>query len=191
MRDAQHHKEDAHPIAKKRKVGTDSDAHTSPARKHKLGGNTNAHTGLVKKQKLGGELEAYMDAAAQGLRAASPGDDSPDLRTRDATNQIVQTEQHLTSPSLRQARASAGAVAAPMLSSWQQPLFLDLVREQHNGTGPAKRAESVRPQKRVQMYESIRASQRCGYCKTCLNRSMKKACLTRRAEMDVARTVAT
>lgn len=40
-----------------------------------------------------------------------------------------------------------------------------------------------RPRKRVQIFGNVNASQRCGHCKTCQNRSLKKACLTRRAEM--------
>ena len=203
MREAQHHREDAHPEAKMRKVGTDSDAHTDPAWKHKLGGNIAAHMGPIKKQKvsgntdpvrkqkLGGHLEAYTDTAVQELRAASPRDDSPGLRTSHAKGPMVQTEQDLTWSSPTQTKAPAGTIAVSRLNSWQQPLFSDLDRAQHNGRGPAKKAgkqvESGRPQKRVQLYESIRASQRCGYCKTCLNRSMKKACLTRRAEMNVAK----
>lgn len=38
--------------------------------------------------------------------------------------------------------------------------------------------------RRVNRYSSIREQDRCGHCKTCLNRAMKKACLTRRAEAD-------
>ena len=41
-----------------------------------------------------------------------------------------------------------------------------------------------RPRKRIQLFGVVRASQRCGHCKTCQNRSMKKACLTRRMEME-------
>ena len=186
---------DAHPAVKKWKVGTDSDAHTNSSRKHKLGGKRTSHTGPIKKQKLGENLEAYIDTAVQGLKSASPGDNGPDLPTSQAKGRMVQTEQDLTWSSPSQAKASAETVAASFLSSWQQPLFPNVDRAQHNRRGPAKKAgkqlqaESSRPQKRVQMYESIRASQRCGHCKTCLNRSMKKACLTRRAEMDVAKSV--
>ena len=202
MRQAQHHREDAHPEAKQRQVGTDPDAHTDPTRKHKLGGNIAAHMGPVKKQKfggntdpvkkqkLGGDLQAYMDTAVQGLRAASSRDERSSPLSSHAKDRMVQTEQDLTWSSPTQAKAPAGTIAASRLSSWKQPLFSDLDRAQHTGRGPAKKAgkqvEPGRPQKRVQMYESIRASQRCGYCKTCLNRSMKKACLTRRAEMGVA-----
>ena len=193
MRKAQHHRQEAHTAAKKQKVGTDSDAHTTSARKHKLGRNIAAYTSPVKKQKLGEDLEAYVDTAVQGRRAASPGEDSSGLRISHAKGRVVQSEQDQTYISPTQAKASAGTVAASILSSWQQPLISDLDRAQHNGRGPAekagKQAESGRSQKRVQMYENIRASQRCGYCKTCLNRSMKKACLTRRAEMDVAKKV--
>lgn len=192
-RDAQHLRQDAHAAANKRKVGTDSDAHTNPARKHKLGGNMAAHTGPVKKQKLVGNVQAYLDTAVQGLTVASAVDDNSGLQTSDAKDCVVQTEQDLTCFLPTQAPAFVGTVAASILSSWQQPLFSELDRAQHNGRGPVKKAgkqaESGRPQKRVQMYENIRASQRCGYCKTCLNRSMKKACLTRRAEVDVAKKV--
>ena len=41
-----------------------------------------------------------------------------------------------------------------------------------------------RARKRVQLFGVVKASQRCGHCKTCQNRSMKKACLTRRMEME-------
>lgn len=41
-----------------------------------------------------------------------------------------------------------------------------------------------RPRKRVQLFGVVKASQRCGHCKTCQNRSLKKACLTRRVEME-------
>ena len=41
-----------------------------------------------------------------------------------------------------------------------------------------------RSRKRVQLFGVVKAAQRCGHCKTCHNRSMKKACLTRRTEME-------
>lgn len=43
-----------------------------------------------------------------------------------------------------------------------------------------------KPRKRQQPFQKISASQRCGHCHTCQNLSMKKACLTRRAEMEAA-----
>ncbi len=47
-------------------------------------------------------------------------------------------------------------------------------------------AGNTKPRKRHQPFQKIRASQRCGHCRTCQNLTMKKACLTRRAEMEAA-----
>lgn len=204
MREA-HHASKGTPAAKKQKVGADSDAHTDPARNQKPGGNTVAHMGLVtkqklarnvapvKKQKLSRDSDVHVSAPVQGLQDMSARDDSPGLRASHIKDDMVQTEHDLTWSSPTKAGESVGLVAEPSLSSWPQQLFSDVDRELLNKRGLAKKArkqmESGRPQKRVQVYKSIRASQRCGYCKTCLNRSMKKACLTRRAEMGVANNV--
>lgn len=40
--------------------------------------------------------------------------------------------------------------------------------------------------KRVNRFGKVKASERCGHCKTCVNRSMKKACLILRARMETA-----
>ncbi len=47
-------------------------------------------------------------------------------------------------------------------------------------------AGNTKPRKRHQAFQKISASQRCGHCHTCQNLTMKKACLTRRAEMEAA-----
>ena len=209
-RQAQHPRQQPQ-AAKKRKISADSDAHTGLANKHQLGGNTDTHTDPVKKQKLAGNTGAHTDPPVQRLQAMPPKDDTPrddtprDRTPRDGTPRdgiprlqtshtkdgIAQTEQGLFWSSPPKATASTGAVAVLGISSLQQQLFPAVERAQHNKRGLAKKSrnqiDSGSPQKRVQMYESIRASQRCGYCKTCLNRSMKKACLTRRSEMDTAK----
>lgn len=186
---------EAHPTsegtqaAKKQKVG--SDAHTDPARNQKLGGDTAAHMGLVTKQKLSRHSDAHVSAPVQGLQEVSDGDGSPGLKASHTQDSMLQTEHELIWSSPTKAGEAAGLVAVPSLSSWPQQLFSDVNGAQLNKRSPVKKArkqiESGRPQKRVQVYQSIRASQRCGYCRTCLNRSMKKACLTRRAEMGVTK----
>ncbi|GAB4822558.1 hypothetical protein N2152v2_009604 [Parachlorella kessleri] len=45
---------------------------------------------------------------------------------------------------------------------------------------------SVAGRKRVQEFPIIRRGDRCGWCHTCLNPRLKKACLTRRKEMEAA-----
>lgn len=202
MRQAQHPRQQPQ-AAKKQKISADSDAHTGPAKKHQLGGDTDAHTDPVKKQKLAGNTGAHTDPAVQRLqapqppraapqppRAMAPRDGTPRLQTSNTKDHMAQTEQGMFWSSPPKATASTGVVAVLGISSLQQQLFPGVERSQHNIRGLAKKSgkqiDSGRPQKRVQMYESIRASQRCGYCKTCLNRSMKKACLTRRSEMDMA-----
>lgn len=45
--------------------------------------------------------------------------------------------------------------------------------------------------RRSNKYGIIRNEERCGQCKTCLNRAMKKACLTRRAELEAMAGAAT
>lgn len=198
-----HHTQEGTQAGKKQKVG--SDAHTDPIRNQTLGGDTAAHTGLVTKQKVGKNMspikkqklsrdpDAHVSAPLQGLHDVSAGNDSPGLRASHTQDNVVQTENDLIWSSPTKAGESANLVAVTSLSSWPQQLFSNGDGAHFNKRGPAKkggnRIESGRPQKRVQMYKSIRASQRCGYCKTCLNRSMKKACLTRRAEMGVARNV--
>ena len=44
--------------------------------------------------------------------------------------------------------------------------------------------------KRVDRFRKTKASERCGHCKTCMNRSMKKACLVLRARMESASSTA-
>lgn len=201
MREA-HRTSEGTQAAKKQKVG--SDAHTDPARNHKLGRDTAAHTGVVTKQKLDREMNPVKKqklsrdsdvhvSAVEGLQEVSAGDGSPGLRASHTKDNMVQTEHGLIWSSPTKAGESAGLVAVSSLSSWPQQVFPDVDTAQLNRRSLAKKAgkqiESGRPQKRVQVYQSIRASQRCGYCKTCLNRSMKKACLTRRAEMGVVKNV--
>lgn len=56
----------------------------------------------------------------------------------------------------------------------------------------AAAAAPAAKKRRVNRYANIREQDRCGHCKTCLNRGMKKACLTRRAEADgIARAAQT
>ena len=51
-----------------------------------------------------------------------------------------------------------------------------------NTTSPRETHSSGK--KRINRFKLIKTSERCGHCKTCLNRTAKKACLTRRAEME-------
>lgn len=202
--------------AKKPRSGRDTDAHTPPAQKQELGEGTDAHTRPAKKQKLGGDTDAYTHPAKQqkprghgeghtdpahtrehgDAHTNLPVQGLPTMSTRDGLgachdgDAMAQTEQDLFWASPKQATASKGTVAVLGLSSFHHQLFPDVDKSQHgrriSTKKTRKQADPGRPQKRVQMYNSIKASQRCGYCKTCMNRSMKKACLTRRAEMDVA-----
>lgn len=203
MREANHTSKGTQAV-KKQKVRADSDVHTDPARNQKPGGKTAAHMGLVTQQQLGRNMEpvtkqklsrdsdVYVSAPVQGLQDISAWDDNPGLRASHIQDNTVQTEHDLIWSSPPKAGESAGLVAVSSSRSWPH-LFSDVGGAHLNKRGPATKArkqiESGRPQKRVQMYKSITASQRCGYCKTCLNRSMKKACLTRRAEMGVAKNV--
>jgi len=53
------------------------------------------------------------------------------------------------------------------------------VKNKNNG---GNNSEQKRAKKQMN-FPQIKSSERCGKCKTCLNPQMRKACLTRRAEM--------
>lgn len=191
--------------AKKQKVGRDTDAHTHPAKKkQKVSGDADAYTHASKKQEEPRGRHALTDPAKTSedadnltnlpvlrMPAMSARDNTPGLGTRHAESNMAAPEKTSIWASPTKAPASARTGAALGLSSLHQQLFPDMDNSLHSRRMSAKKsvkqADPGRPQKRVQMYESVRASQRCGYCKTCMNRSMKKACLTRRAEMDMAK----
>ena len=200
MRKAQHPQEG--PLLSRK---FDTDAHMRrPAKNQKVGGDTDAYTHPAKKQKLHGGRGALVDpvktsedASVQNnlpvlrLPAVSAERDTPGLQKCHAEDGMALTGQELAWASPTKATASAGTGTVWGLSSLYQQLFPDDNTLQHSRRIPTKKsgkqADPGRPQKRVQVYESVRASQRCGYCKTCVNRSMKKACLTRRAEMEMAK----
>ena len=93
---------------------------------------------------------------------------------------------HLPSPPRSNTAAAAGSLDEQNVTLAPRQLFSDLSKPQlaQDGVERPSFSQPHAPKKRKQTYEIIRASQRCGHCKTCLNSSMKKACLTRRAEME-------
>lgn len=202
MRKAQHPRERPLPTNKPR-FGRDPNAHTRPAKKQKVGEDTDAHIHPAKNQEHSRGRDTLTDPAKTSedadnvtkrpvlrLPAMSARDNTPGLGAGHAEGDMVTPEQGSVWASPTKATASAGTGAVLGCSSLHQQLFPDMDKSQHSRRiatkKSGKQADPGRPQTRVQVYESVRAAQRCGYCKTCMNRSMKKACLTRRAEMDMA-----
>lgn len=73
------------------------------------------------------------------------------------------------------------SVAAMQLQGRQRPP--PPVRKPKPPAPPRPKAERG-PKLRRTLFPTIRASQKCGHCGACLNPSWKKACLTRRHEME-------
>jgi hypothetical protein len=59
-------------------------------------------------------------------------------------------------------------------------------KKRKRAKGTSKEERRSNSKKRKTYFPVIKASERCGKCHTCLNPQMKKACLTRRAEMAKA-----
>lgn len=87
---------------------------------------------------------------------------------------------------------SAASQGHMVVAQAQHQLTAPLKAKQLLGITHEKRMKQSRPagnskpRKRHQPFQKISANQRCGHCRTCQNLTMKKACLTRRAEMEEA-----
>lgn len=80
--------------------------------------------------------------------------------------------------------ATQPMAAVAMQSFGQNKDFAVLMKHQLVQTHMGAKAS-----KRVQLYASVKAADRCGQCATCLKRSMKKACLVVRKQMTAASLV--
>jgi hypothetical protein len=95
-------------------------------------------------------------------------------------------------PGVSSVHVSAALQGHMLVAQAQHQLTSHPKMKQLLGLTPEKRlkqsspAGNTKPRKRHQPFQQISASQRCGHCRTCQKLSMKKACLTRRAEMEAA-----
>ena len=95
-------------------------------------------------------------------------------------------------PGASPVHVSAALQGQMVVSQAQHQLTAHPKMKQLLGSAPEERlkqsrpAGKTKPRKRLQPFQKISASQRCGHCHTCQNLTMKKACLTRRAEMEAA-----
>ncbi|KAL0042280.1 hypothetical protein WJX77_008246 [Trebouxia sp. C0004] len=127
--------------------------------------------------------------------------DPPNSKTHPAapgSTQVASTKLMFpTSTSNQTPRISPVHVSAALqghinVAQAQRQLTAHPKMKQLHGLTSEKRLKSPRPagntksRKRYRPFQPISASQRCGHCRTCQKLSMKKACLTRRAEMEAA-----
>lgn len=102
--------------------------------------------------------------------AAPEGPESPALSY--AADELAAGLSMMDAVAASQHKRSPGEKGSQLLGVGQSRRLLKLSSQAH------------RPRKRFQSFENVSASQRCGHCKTCLKPSTKKACLTRRGEME-------
>ena len=154
----------------------------------------------AKKQKFAAGTDTHTDPPlhdTQGVPAGHAQAGSRQTPVQHHTPAPALAEAGLSGmPSPSKTAASGRPTAAQDTTLFPRQVFADAVGSEHVPKIPEQPAVKAnasiqKSRKRVQSYENVRASQRCGCCKTCLNPSMKKACITRRAEMDAVKVVVT
>lgn len=178
-----------------------------------MGSGSNAAGGTPLKAAAAAAAAAAASAAAATGRRAPIITHLPPRHERSGAQQPAaaapggQVQLPLPPPQLHQG-AAAGPTPLGGALPWpsQQPGIAGSPQQHRAGNSLAPALSLQTPQtpqradaaaaappakkRRVNRYTNIREQDRCGHCKTCLNRAMKKACLTRRAELDAAASAA-
>ena len=125
------------------------------------------------------QLDVKLTLDAQTTKGVTNNPKPVEDPTDDAVKLSAIVKRPVKHWSVLQAKQS---VAAAAVVAEQLPV----VNRKSNQSVVTHLTKSGKIVKRVNRFGKVKASERCGHCKTCVNRSMKKACLVLRARMETA-----